>query len=51
MPQVSFYRANLCFSVVAKQYGRTEDGKPLPLEGLAVFIRCFEGFGHLRMKL
>ena len=37
--QVSFYRDNLHFSVVPKQYGQTEDGKPLPLESLAVFIR------------
>lgn len=38
--QVSFYRANLRFSVVPKQYGETEDGQPLPLESLAAFIRC-----------
>lgn len=37
--QVSFYRENLRFSVIAKQYGQTEDGKPLPLESLAAFIR------------
>ncbi len=39
LPQVSFYRDNLHFSVVEKQFGKTEDGKPLPLEGLAIFIR------------
>lgn len=38
--QVSFYRDNLHLSVVTKQFGKTEDGKPLPLEGLAIFIRC-----------
>jgi hypothetical protein len=39
-PQVSFYRPNLRFSIVPKQYGQTEDGLPLPLEALAAFIRC-----------
>lgn len=38
--QVSFYRDNLHLSVVTKQFGKTEDGKPLPFEGLAIFIRC-----------
>jgi hypothetical protein len=37
--QVSFYRPNLHFSIVPKQYGETEDGLPLPFEALAVYIR------------
>jgi hypothetical protein len=37
--QVSFYRPNLHFSIVPKQYGETEDGLPLPFEALAAYIR------------
>ena len=40
LAQVGFYRTNLVFTIVRKQSGRTLHGdRPLPLEGLADFVR------------
>lgn len=37
---MGFFRANLALTIVAKQQGRTKEGdRPLPLEGVADFIR------------